>query len=197
MAKFADIFKGTAGTLAQKAKQSLAWMKRVINSMMGRTSPFFQPDDKSFVVSTPQVGSMYMFQYRDPRFKAVLPFYDQFPLIFFIKPVPLEEGAGFMGLNLHYLPPIARAILMDSLDAIKNNDKYDDTTKLLISYEYLSKYASQFPDFERCIKKYYFNRVTDGEFYYVSPADWAYVVTLPLQQWVVNPNKKYAKSPPY
>lgn len=56
------------------------------------------------------IGNMYMFFY-DPKFKKTLPYYDGFPLIIMMGPA---EG-GFYGLNLHYLPPVVRARVLDSV----------------------------------------------------------------------------------
>ena len=60
------------------------------------------------ITRTGPLGNMYMFFY-DPKHKETLPYYDGFPLIIMIGPA---QG-GFMGLNLHYLPPAARARLLD------------------------------------------------------------------------------------
>ena len=54
------------------------------------------------------LGNMYLFAY-DPKHKETLPYYDRFPLIF---PINKAKG-GFLGINLHYLPPPFRAKLMD------------------------------------------------------------------------------------
>jgi hypothetical protein len=70
-----------------------------------------------------EVGKMFLFSY-DPKTKADLPYYDTFPLIFPIKKLP----DGFLGLNLHYLPYILRAKLMDLLYAYVSDPKLDDNT---------------------------------------------------------------------
>jgi len=56
------------------------------------------------------IGTMQMFFY-DPKFKEELPYYDAFPLVIVVGPA---EG-GFYGLNLHYLPPVLRAKVLDAL----------------------------------------------------------------------------------
>lgn len=56
------------------------------------------------------VGEMYMFFY-DPKHKETLPYYDGFPLIIMMGPAK----GGFMGLNLHYLPPALRARVLDAV----------------------------------------------------------------------------------
>ena len=55
----------------------------------------------------PKYGVMNLFGY-DPKHKDKLPYYDTFPLI-----LPLEPAkGGFMGLNFHYLPPLARVAFL-------------------------------------------------------------------------------------
>lgn len=140
---------------------------------------------------SPAVGDMFLYVY-DPKTKDKLPFWDSYPLTLIVDLTP----TGFMGLNLHYLPPMARAQLMDALMATQNNDKYDESTKIMVSYKILKAYTSQFKGFESCLKRYLYNHVRSG-FHYVHPTDWGKVVMLPLQKWNVNTNKRYAGSPPY
>ena len=126
------------------------------------------------------IGRMYLFYY-DAKLKnkpSQLPIWDRYPLIY---PIDLQKD-GFLGINLHYLPPKLRAVLMDNLDAIKNNKKYDDSTKLKISYGLL-KSAARFKYFKPCIKKYLNNNVR-SRFMYIKPNEWPLVVFLPLQKWV-------------
>ena len=78
------------------------------------------------------VGSMYHFQY-DPKLKTTLPYYDRFPLCI---PVKGAKG-GFHGLNLHYLHPVVRARFLDALMDYANNDKYNRSTKMMLSYQLL------------------------------------------------------------
>jgi hypothetical protein len=132
-----------------------------------------------------------MFFY-DAKHKDTLPFFDQFPLIFMIQ----MYDDGFLGLNLHYLPPVSRAQLMNALYEIANNQKYDKSMKLMISYKILKASATQFAGFENCIKRYLFGHVRSS-FHYVNPIDWDKALMLPLQKWHINPNKKYTGRPPY
>ena len=64
-----------------------------------------------------ELGNMYMFNYL-AKHADTLPYYDRFPLIF---PINRAKG-GFMGINMHYLPPILRAKLMDALYDTANNN---------------------------------------------------------------------------
>lgn len=141
--------------------------------------------------ASPSVGGMYLFTY-DPKYKQTLPFYDMYPLV-----IPIEFYAnGFLGINLHYLPPAARATLMSSLKRVASDNKYNEKTKLNISYELVSRYSTQFAGVNNCIKRYLYAHVR-SQFHQVSSSDWDKAVMLPLQRWKVNSNKKYAGAPPY
>jgi hypothetical protein len=183
---FVDQIREAGKNLIASTKSSLDWYKDKITDL-------FKKDPKKIFKPTsyPKIGQMFIFVY-DPKYKATLPFYDAFPLV-----LPIEMyREGFLGINLHYLPPNARTSLLNALTDLKNNDKYDETTKLNISYELLSRYSSQFSGSQDCIKKYLFGHVRSS-FHYIPPTEWGKVVTMPLQKWKVNPNSKYARSPPY
>jgi hypothetical protein len=137
------------------------------------------------------VGKMYMFVY-DAKHKDTLPFFDAFPLVFPIELYP----DGFLGINLHYLPPAARASLMDALYSTANNQKYNSSTKLNISYRILKTFATRFEGYQNCIKRYLSGQIRSS-LHYVNPTDWDKALLLPLQQWKVNTNAKYAGTPPY
>lgn len=176
-----DPFSEKLSAPRDEIKESNSWLKDKIRKIG-------QLFTKS---SSPSIGSMYLFVY-DPKYKNILPYYDMYPLV-----IPIEFYTnGFLGINLHYLPPVARASLMDSLKKLSNDNKYNDKTKLNISYEILSRYASQFSGVENCIKRYLFAHVR-SPFHKVSPEEWDKTIMLPLQRWQINSNKKYAGKPPY
>lgn len=123
------------------------------------------------------IGRMFMFYY-DAKTKDTLPFWDRFPLVF---PIELYND-GFLGINLHYLPPLMRARLMNALYLTINNKNYDDTTKLKINYSIL-RGASRFKYFEPCIKKYLFSQVR-SRYFYVTPNEWDMALMLPTERFV-------------
>lgn len=127
-------------------------------------------------IALADIGKMFMFFY-DPKYKDTLPYYDIFPLIF---PIGFQEG-GFLGINLHYLPINLRAKLMDALYTTANNNKYDDTTKLKISYDLLNS-AAKFGPFSACLKKYLWDHV-QGQFLYVEPSNWDTALMLPTERF--------------
>lgn len=124
----------------------------------------------------PLVGRMYMYFY-DPKYKETLPYYDRFPLILTVGPA---EG-GFYGLNLHYLPPTTRAILLDKLMSVATNKRYNDNTRLKLSYELLSK-TKNFREFKPCFKHYLIKHI-DSRVVEVHPADWEAAIFLPTEQF--------------
>lgn len=122
------------------------------------------------------IGSMYSFFY-DPKHKLTLPYYDMFPLIFVIG---LKPG-GFLGINLHYLPPVLRAKLMDELHKIASDRKYNDKTKLIVSYELLNK-AARFRYFKPCVKHYLLDHV-QSKFLKIDPFYWDAALMLPTEKF--------------
>lgn len=188
--KFTNLIRATAREIASKAKEAIDWFRDSVSNIQKKQQRS-DPNKIFKTVSSPQIGSMYLFVY-DPKYKLILPFYDMHPLV-----IPIEMYVdGFLGLNLHYLPPLARIQLLKALDDTKNNDKYNETTKLSISYGLLKTYSNQFKGHEQCIKRYLFSHVRSS-FHIVNPTDWEKAAMLPLQRWSVNTNKKYAGSPPY
>ncbi|QMP83949.1 MAG: hypothetical protein [Caudoviricetes sp.] len=186
--EFIQILRSSSREIAESAKSAIDWFKGKVTDLIKKVKTPNQVFSKD---ATPSIGQMYMFVY-DAKHKDTLPFYDMYPLVF-----PIEfYGDGFLGINLHYLPPLARAALLNNLKKLANNNKYDDSTKLAISYEVLKAHAMRFKGFENCIKRYLFSHVRSS-FHQVSSSDWDKAVLLPLQRWHVNPNKKYAKNPPY
>src|SRR4051812_30598339 len=93
----------TAREWYRKAAQKVAEVN--VNTLHGsnksRLFSRFGPED---------IGTMIMYFY-DAKLKDVLPYWDQFPLVF---PIEIYDD-GFLGINLHYLPPMLRAKLMDAL----------------------------------------------------------------------------------
>jgi hypothetical protein len=187
--EFFQLLKNTGRELASSAKTAIDWFKDKASDVSKKLS---RNQNNVFTKDAfPEIGQMYMFAY-DPKYKNILPYYDAYPLVF-----PIEfYSDGFLGINLHYLPPLARAKLLTNLKDLANNDKYDNSTKLAISYNVLKAHSIQFNGFENCIKRYLFAHVRSS-FHQVSPYDWDKAVLLPLQRWQINPNRKYARKPPY
>ncbi len=122
------------------------------------------------------IGRMFMFMY-DPKYKETLPFYDRFPLV---MPFGIHND-GFIGINFHYLPLPLRARLMDNLYTVINNDAYNDTTKIKLSYNLLVS-SAKFRYVKPCIKQYLFNHVK-SRFLYIPPEEWDVALFLPTERF--------------
>jgi hypothetical protein len=127
-------------------------------------------------IDVESIGKMYMFSY-DPKYKETLPYYDMFPLVF---PIDLRKD-GFLGINLHYLPPVLRAKLMNAIYQTINNDAYNQTTKLKISYSILSN-TSKYRYFKPCIKQYLATHV-QSSYLNIEPTNWDSALMLPTEQF--------------
>lgn len=147
------------------------------------SSRFIKRGERRSSVTMPTIGRMVMYQY-DPKHKDTLPYYDRFPMIF-----PIEMYSdGWLGANLHYLPPVYRARLMDALYDTINNENYDDSTKLQINYQTL-KSASKFKYFVPCIKRYLFSHVRSG-LVEIDPKEWDYVLMMPYARFMKEKQRK-------
>ncbi len=133
--------------------------------------------DTDRLKSRSTIGKMYFFMY-DAKYKDTLPYYDRFPLIF---PVDRVQG-GFYGINFHYLPLKLRAQLMDALYDITSNQRYDESTKLKLSYGIL-KGAEKFNLFKPTFKRYLTSQVR-SRFVEIYPSEWDVALFLQSEQFV-------------
>ena len=134
--------------------------------------------------SKAQIGSMYLFSY-DAKHKDTLPYYDRFPLVF---PFALHDD-GFTGINLHYLPHILRARLMDALYTLISNQNFDDKTRLRLTYNVLQS-SSKYKYFQPCVKRYLFSQLRT-RFLLIPANEWDIALFLPLERFTVNKNVVY------
>jgi hypothetical protein len=123
-----------------------------------------------------QIGGMYMFVY-DPKHKERLPYYDVFPLVL---PFAQTKG-GFKGLNLHYVPPLARVRILEDLIDITSVRKITPQTRLKLSWDLLSGSALH-PLIAPCVKEYIYSHV-QSSFMRISPPEWKIAALLPIENF--------------
>ena len=122
------------------------------------------------------MGEMYFYGY-DPKWKKVLPYYDMFPLV-----IPIERYSdGFLGMNLHYLIPPERAVLLNTLSAHMTNNKYNTSTKITATYQTIIG-ASRLERAKPTIHRYLYSHVRT-KFIYVHPSEWDAAIYLPAAKW--------------
>ena len=106
--------------ITPRTKQSIKWFRDKVRTLFrGRYARMdrreIMNDDALSLKGRPTtaaepLGKMYMYMY-DAKHKDTLPYYDAFPLVIMLGPAE----RGFYGLNLHYLPPVVRAKLLDAV----------------------------------------------------------------------------------
>jgi hypothetical protein len=166
-----------AGHIPARTKAAREWYRETAMATRGITATklYKQSADMYHVKIT--IGSLYCFAY-DAKHKGTLPFWDKFPMVFPFAPA--EDG--FYGLNLHYLPYQLRAVLMDGLYTLTNNKKFDQSTKLRLTYKSLVA-LSKTKYFEPCVHRYLTGHVM-SKFVKVDPVDWETAVFLPVESFV-------------
>jgi len=173
--------------ITPRTEESRAWFMKKARTIRGINREELMKEDEVSSGGRRIIGSMQMFFY-DPKFKQTLPYYDTFPLVIVIKPAK----GGFLGLNLHYLPPTLRAkfldALMDNVTSKKSdNAKFDLTVRLLASTSKLKYY-------EPCIK-HYLNAQVKSKFAEVKAPEWEIATFLPTAQFQkTTQTKVYADS---
>ena len=135
-----------------------------------------------------QMGGLYHFFY-DPLTKGDLPYYDIFPLV-----IPLKRDAdGFIGLNMHYLPPRYRAVFMDKLMNFAIMNDNDEPKRLRITYDILTA-TKNFKEFRPCLKRY-LNSQIKSKILTIQPPEWEVALFLPTAVFKGAPiSKVYAES---
>ena len=142
--------------LEKFSDQSYKWFRDKVRTFGGeraRETLLKDAQKNKNIRQRPTPGFMYTYIY-DAKHKDKLPYWDAFPLILMIGPAK----KGFYGLNLHYLPPKARAMLFDKLLEIVNNTRYNDRTKIQLSYDLL-KSSNKYKAFKPCFKHYLYSQL--------------------------------------
>jgi hypothetical protein len=166
--------------------KSLAWFKKLIQDFQGN-SGFLKQQKIAKIVAHPMVGRLNHFWY-DPKLKATLPYYDRFPLV-----IPLNYYPdGFLGLNLHYLPPDARLSFFEDiapgelakarLKAARASLGWSTKTKVKIDYPTL-KHTPYMSPYSVCIKRYLYGHMK-SPFLDIEPTYWEELIMLPTQKFV-------------
>lgn len=159
-----------------RSEKSLLWFKDQASRIRGLDPQRVIVGAKENARARVLTGQLYLFSY-EPKHKDKLPYYDRFPLVFPFK----KLDNGFLGVNLHYLPLQLRAKLMDGLFDLVNNDSYDETTRLRISYNILSR-LSTLRYFKPCVK-HYLNNQMNSRFIYIPPEEWQVAIFLPIHRF--------------
>ena len=163
--------------LDQYSTQSLKWFTSKINNLKNPRALANQiRKETGRNTNRFLIGGLYFFYY-SAKYDDKLPYWDAFPLV-----LPLERyGDGFLGMNLHYLPPRIRAGFMDKLMNFAIYDDNDEIKRLRITYDIISA-SRRYKEFRPCIKRYLYQNIA-SKMLKVEPNEWETAVFLPVHQF--------------
>ena len=160
-------------------KNSISWFKNNVSKLINNRSlrSINRRDlmkDTDYMTTKLEMGKMYLFNY-DPKHKKTLPYYDTYPLT-----IPIERYKdGFLGLNLHYLPPKLRLILLEKLLELKTTKNITERTRIRATYALLSS-SVKYKFMKPTIKRYLNNHVR-SPYIRINPDDWKIAIFLPYE----------------
>ena len=164
-----------SGQIPARTQQSRDWFRTTARKTSVTAETLIR-SERTRYKNRVSMGKMYLFNY-DPKHKATLPYYDRYPLIFPVQPA----DGGFYGINMHYLPHVLRARLMDALYSLSSNRRYDEKTRLKLSYNILNS-VTKYKAFKPTFKRYLTNHVR-SRFIEISSAEWDIALMMPLQKF--------------
>lgn len=172
-----------------RSLESLDWLRKQLSPIR------FQQDDLAYDDDLeredrayPVLGEMYVYFY-GAKWDKKLPYWDRFPVV-----IPFRyTNNGWYGLNLHYIAPRYRVLLLDAFyDKFEINEDTGAFTKESITYDRLIS-ATVFKYSKPCIKRYLIKQM-QSPLFRVPPKFWDIVALLPVQDFTINANKVYSKS---
>ena len=164
-----------AGQIPARTQQSRDWF-RTTARRTNVTPESLVRGERARYKNRVSMGKMYLFNY-DPKHKDTLPYYDRYPLIFPVNKAP----GGFYGINMHYLPHVLRARLMDALYSLSRDQRYDERTRLRLSYDILNG-MTKYKAFRPTFKRYLSNHVR-SRFIEITSSEWDIALMMPLQKF--------------
>jgi len=172
--------------LTPRTNKSRSWLRAKISELNPSRQNLMA--DRQRQRSSTIIGNMYFYFY-DPKTKNSLPYYDRFPLV-----LPIEQYSdGFLGLNLHYIHPKQRILLLDKLSQYASDSRYDKNTRLKLSYAALASASKAF-EAQPCIKRYLFSHV-QSRFLQITADEWDIACLLPMESFVgASTSKVYSDS---
>lgn len=175
--KTQSIFDLVKSSQAYNAYNSYAWFqKNVRNIAQGMSTQKYLGDNQNIQASRFLPGQMVQFFY-SAKGADKLPYWDTFPLIF-----PFAKTAThFTGINLHYLHPRLRLVLLDKLMHYATDDALTPKTRIRMNWRLLSN-VSKFKEVTPCVKQYIISRVK-SKYLIINPEDWPIAAMLPTERF--------------
>jgi len=177
--KAKDPFSVTTNKKYQKEeiKDARKWLRDRVKELKTDTRKYKMSDLRTrTALPDSNLGSMLFYQY-DPKLKETLPYYDTFPLVIHIG----DYDDGWLGLNLHYLPPTLRATFLGKLFYTLNNTSMTKKTRFKATYDILQG-SAKFKYFKPCLKRY-LNGHVRSKIQVIRPSMWHKAIFLPVARF--------------
>jgi len=160
---------------AGDAEKSYQWYRNQINNLGSRINgrEILRTER---LTSRLTFGNMYLFMY-DPKHKETLPYYDTLPLVLPFNTAP----NGFLGINLHYLPYLARFNLLGNLSMLATDENMNERTRINISWQILNS-SSKYLSATACVKHYLTDHIKT-RFLKINFSDWITAAMLPIESF--------------
>lgn len=169
MASIENSIKQSGGS----TKEATSWLYSMVPGLRSANVPENAFDPRQGASTF--IGGMFIYTY-DPKHKDKLPWYDTLPVV-----IPIElYNDGWLGVNVHYLPPSMRMRLLDKMLEFKKR-AHTPRAYMQVSYEFL-KGAIQTKMFEPTIHRYLASHVT-SRILRIDDNYWDKVAMLPLARF--------------
>lgn len=158
-----------SGIIDLRSREAIDWYRTNLRKTAVSPNRLMKEERANLVNSWSSLaaGQLYMAFY-DPKHKDKLPFYDTFPLI-----IPMERYKdGILGMNIHYLPPMLRAKLFDSIIEREMDEAYN-----------ILGAAGKLNYIKPCMKRYLGNHFR-SRFLRVPAEQWPLAAMLPSERFV-------------
>ena len=167
------------GMLGARTRDALEWYRSTMRAYknpynVSQVSGFLGKSSERSVLT---VGGIYTYSY-SAKTKEDLPYWDSQPLIVVLRSAGQN---GFLGLNLHYAPPKARALILHILYNLLTDGNMNEKTRLSVTYKKLQRLSS-FQFFQPLIKQYLNDHVR-SRFIKIPPSEWQTMLFLPTAKW--------------
>jgi len=171
----ADNIFQTVSMKAGDTEKSYNWYREQVKNL-GSNLSGTQILRNEKLTSRIRPGEMYLFMY-DPKLKKTLPYYDAVPLVL---PFQIVKD-GFLGINLHYLPYLARFNLLGDLSKLTLDKRITENTRIQISWQILNS-SSKYLAATACVK-HYLTAHLRSRFLKINYTDWITASMLPVERF--------------
>lgn len=162
----------------ETARVSKEWFRDKVQNLSKDDIKQTKTSDIRYRGDLPLIGRMVFFLYKAKgEGTKALPYYDRAPLCIIID----ESSDRFLSLNMHYLPPSLRSTLLTRLLDVVNNERFDKTTKLKVTYALLNSVA-KYKYFKPCLKCHLKSHIK-SKIMIIRPSQWHLAIHLPSQKF--------------